>query len=194
MQGHARCTHVQVASATLGYITRAVAQLGSIMVGNRYWMPPPRQFQPMFQMSSRQSMKLLCYNPQAKIQLDMNIIGLSHNPTMAVTRGIPPAGNQCSRVQQTRRSRGHKSFICGDIRGEAALMSPARRRSRPLVCTHIPCVALTSLLDRVLLPLRLRKKSCVMPVGTIVYTPGIEPTLSGTRHPCTSSILRYRCG
>ena len=25
MQGHARCTHVQVASATLGYITRTVA-------------------------------------------------------------------------------------------------------------------------------------------------------------------------
>ena len=24
---------------------------GSIMVGNRYWMPPPRQFQPMFQVS-----------------------------------------------------------------------------------------------------------------------------------------------
>ena len=42
---------------------------------------------------------------------------------MAVTPGIPPAGNQCSRGQQTRRSRGHKSFI----RGEAALMSPARR-------------------------------------------------------------------
>ena len=30
--------------------------------------------------------------------------------------------------------------------------------------------------------------------GAIVYTPGIEPTPSGTRPPCTSSILRYRCG
>ena len=29
---------------------------------------------------------------------------LSHNPTMAVTPGIPPAGNHCSDVQQTRRS------------------------------------------------------------------------------------------
>ena len=26
--------------------------LGSIMVGHRYWMPPPRQFQPMFQVLS----------------------------------------------------------------------------------------------------------------------------------------------
>ena len=25
---------------------------GSIMVGHRYWMPPPRQFQPMFQVLS----------------------------------------------------------------------------------------------------------------------------------------------
>ena len=33
-----------------------------------------------------------------------------------------------------------------------------------------------------------------MPVGATFYTPGIEPTLSGTRPPCTSSILRYRCG
>ena len=88
------------------------------------------------------------------------------------------------------RSRGHKLFI----RGEAALMSPAQRQSRPLMCTHIPCVAPTSLLDRVLLPLKLRKKSCVMPVGAIFYTPGIEPTLCRTRPPCTSSILRYQCG
>ena len=28
------------------------AQFGSIMVGHRYWMPPPRQFQPMFQVLS----------------------------------------------------------------------------------------------------------------------------------------------
>ena len=28
---------------------------GSIMVGNTYWMPPPRQFQPMFQEFSTQS-------------------------------------------------------------------------------------------------------------------------------------------
>ena len=27
-------------------------RLGSIMVGHRYWMPPPRQFQPMFQVLS----------------------------------------------------------------------------------------------------------------------------------------------
>ena len=33
MQGHARCTHVQVASATLGYITRTVAtQLATDMI------------------------------------------------------------------------------------------------------------------------------------------------------------------
>ena len=115
---------------------------------------------------------------------------LRHNPKMAVTPSIPPAGNQCSCVQHTRRSRGHKLFICG----EAALMSPARRRSRPLVYAHIPCVAPTSLLDRVLLPPRLRKKSCVMPVGAMFYTPVIEPSLSGTRPACTSSILRYRCG
>ena len=29
-----------------------VARGGSIMVGNRYWMPPPRQCQPMFQVSA----------------------------------------------------------------------------------------------------------------------------------------------
>ena len=46
---------------------------GSIMVGNRCRMPPPRQFQPMFQVSSRQSMKLLCCNPEAKIQLDIEV-------------------------------------------------------------------------------------------------------------------------
>ena len=33
--------------------------LGSIMVGHRYWMPPPRQFQPMFQVSI--SKQLLWY-------------------------------------------------------------------------------------------------------------------------------------
>ena len=32
---------------------------GSIMVGHRYWMPPPRQFQPMFQVSI--STQLLWY-------------------------------------------------------------------------------------------------------------------------------------
>ena len=111
---------------------------------------------------------------------------LGHNPTMAVTPSIPPAGNHCSRLQHTRRSRGHKSSISG----EAALMSPERWRSRPLVCTHIPCVAPTSLSDRVLLPLKLRKKctpqkSWVMPVGAMIWTPGIDPTLSGTRPPCT---------
>ena len=119
---------------------------------------------------------------------------LSHNPTMAVTPGIPPGGNQCSRVQHTRRSRGHKL----SMRSEAVLISPVRRQSRPLVCAHMPCVAPTSLLDRVLLPLRLRKKdtpekSCVMPVGAMIYTPGIDPALSGTRPPCTSGMLRYRC-
>ena len=30
---------------------------GSIMVGHRYWMPPPRQFQPMFQVLST----IICY-------------------------------------------------------------------------------------------------------------------------------------
>ena len=109
---------------------------------------------------------------------------------MAVRPSIPPTENQCSRVQHTRRSRIHKSLI----RGEAALMCPARWRSRPLVYAHIPCVAPTSLLDRALLPLRLKKKSCVMPIGAMFYTPGIECALSGRRPPCTSSILRYRCG
>ena len=33
--------------------------MGSIMVGHRYWMPPLRQFQPMFQVSI--SNRLLCY-------------------------------------------------------------------------------------------------------------------------------------
>ena len=128
-------------------------------------------------------------------QTSLEVVGrsahvLSHNPMMAVTPGIPPAGNLGSRVQHTRRSRGHKSFI----RGEATLMSPARRQSRPLVCAHIPCVAPTSLLDRVWLPLRLRKKCCVLPIGAMFYTPGIKPALSGTTPPCTSSILRDRCG
>ena len=43
------------------------------MVGNRYWMPPPRQFQPTFQ-SAIQAIQLLCYNAEAKIQLYMNIM------------------------------------------------------------------------------------------------------------------------
>ena len=43
------------------------------MVGNRYWMPLPRQFQPMFQVSSSNQIAML--HPIAKIQLDMNIIG-----------------------------------------------------------------------------------------------------------------------
>ena len=34
---------------------------------------------------------------------------LSHNLTMAVTPGIPPAGNLSAKVQDSRRSRGHKS-------------------------------------------------------------------------------------
>ena len=60
---------------------------------------------------------------------------LSHNPTMAVTSGIPRAGNHCSQVQQTRRSRAHESSKCG----RAAATSPARRRSRHHVCGHISC-------------------------------------------------------
>ena len=43
--------------------------LGSIMVGNRSWMPPPRQFQPMFQVSSSNQTAML--HQVAKIQLDM---------------------------------------------------------------------------------------------------------------------------
>ena len=116
---------------------------------------------------------------------------LSHNPTMAVTPGIPPARNQCSRVQHTWWSHGHKS----SIRGEAALMSPEWRRSCPLACAHIPCIAPTSLLDRVLVPLRLRKKctpqeSCVMPVGAMIYTPGIDQAHCGARPPCTFRYTR----
>ena len=37
---------------------QAIAE-GSIMVGNRYWMPPPRQFQPMFQVSSSNQTAML---------------------------------------------------------------------------------------------------------------------------------------
>ena len=36
-----------------------VATEGSIMVGHRYRLPPPRQFQPMFQVFM--SNQLLCY-------------------------------------------------------------------------------------------------------------------------------------
>ena len=57
----------------------------------------------------------------------------SHNLTMAVTPGIPPAGNHCSCVQQTRQSQGPRL----SKRGEAAPMCPARRRSRHHVCVHI---------------------------------------------------------
>ena len=45
MQGHARCTHVQVASATFGYITRTVAT--QLATKHRHhcpplqWLPPP---------------------------------------------------------------------------------------------------------------------------------------------------------
>ena len=60
---------------------------------------------------------------------------LSHNPTMAVTPGIPPAGNHCSQVQQTRRSRAHES----SKRGGAAATCPARRRSRHHVYEHVSC-------------------------------------------------------
>ena len=50
---------------------------GSIMVGNRYWMPPPRQFQPMFQVSlSNQTVVL---HPVPKIQLVMYTISLQYN-------------------------------------------------------------------------------------------------------------------
>ena len=38
------------------------------------------------------------------------------------------------------------------------------------------------------------KKSKRGAAGAIVSTPGIEPTPSGTKPPCTSSMLRYRCG
>ena len=33
-----------------------------------------------------------------------------------------------------------------------------------------------------------------MPVGAMIYTPGMDPAFSGTRPPCTSTILRYRRG
>ena len=39
---------------------------GSIMVGNRYWMPPPRQFQSMFQESISNQTAML--HPVVKIQ------------------------------------------------------------------------------------------------------------------------------
>ena len=37
-------------------VQSSVARGGSFMVGNRYWMPPPRQFQPMFQVSANNHM------------------------------------------------------------------------------------------------------------------------------------------
>ena len=43
------------------------------MVGNRYWMPPPRQLQPMFQVSTSNQTAML--RPVAKIQLDKDTIG-----------------------------------------------------------------------------------------------------------------------
>ena len=46
---------------------------GSIMVGNRYWMPPPRQFQPMFQVSAHNQTAML--HSVAKVQLDKDTIG-----------------------------------------------------------------------------------------------------------------------
>ena len=69
-------------------------------------------------------MKLLCYNPEAKIPR-------GHNPTMAV--------NPVSHRQESMFS----------FPANAAELRPQiihTRRSRPLVCTHIPCVAPTSLL------------------------------------------------
>ena len=42
-------------SAHNGTLISGLNHRGSIMVGNRYWMPPPRQFQPMFQEFSTQS-------------------------------------------------------------------------------------------------------------------------------------------
>ena len=40
-------------------LSHAEVRCGSIMVGHRYWMPPPRQFLPMFQVFI--SNQLLCY-------------------------------------------------------------------------------------------------------------------------------------
>ena len=71
---------------------------------------------------------------------------LSHNPTMAVTPGIPPAGNHC--VQQTWQSGGPQVSKCG----EAAAMCPAKRRSRHHVCVHILCICPPALMDRVAAP------------------------------------------
>ena len=60
---------------------------------------------------------------------------LSHNPAMAVTPGIPSAGNHCPQVQQTRQSRAHES----SKRGRAAATSTARRQSRHHVYVHFSC-------------------------------------------------------
>ena len=74
---------------------------------------------------------------------------LSHNPMMAVTPGISPAGNHCSRVQHMRRSRGHQL----SKHGEATPMCPTKRRSRHNVCVHFLCICPPALMDRVSTPL-----------------------------------------
>ena len=70
--------------------------------------------------------------------------------------------------------------------------TPREPRARWL-STIVPrrCVLPSKCPVRVFGTIKKRKKRAA---GAIVSTPGIEPTPSGTKPPCTSSMLRYRCG
>ena len=100
-----------------------------------------------------QAIKLLCYNPVAKIQLDMSIIGpviqlmgtsvyltnsrrknmhitgCSHNPSTAVSPGIPPA-----RIRKKRRKKKRELSAPYSTRRASNLRSPGRS----------PCAAVPS--------------------------------------------------
>ena len=61
-----------------------VPYLGSIIVGHRYWMPPPRQFQPMFQVLSTINIR---NSPFLKVKVEG--IGCNELAEVFVTIVIP---------------------------------------------------------------------------------------------------------
>ena len=72
---------------------------GSIMVGNRYWMPPPRQFQPMFQEFHTQSN---CYATSRK-KVSLSLLCIANNVWYrAKCRYLSKAGNADSTRQVGR--------------------------------------------------------------------------------------------
>ena len=112
----------------------------------RYWMHPPMQFQPMFSEFNDSSLvfnivvlpPLVQARPRSEKQPSHGVFVLSHNPTMAVTLGIPPAVPISSIVQHMRRSRSNEL----SKRGRAALKGPAKAAEPP--CTSrasapLPC-------------------------------------------------------